>query len=78
MVVAVCAAGILILKVHLDQLDVDMQTRQAIIYDFMLSLASNPAIHADWLAHDPDAYDYSEFIYDRAVNLVNKYLESLG
>jgi len=55
-----------------------MKTRQEMIYDFMLSLASNSAIHADWLTHDPDAYDYSEFIYDRAVNLTNQCLESLG
>jgi len=55
-----------------------MKTRQEMIYDFMLSLTSNSAIHADWLAHDPDAYDYSEFTYDRAKDLANKYLESLG
>ena len=54
-----------------------MKTKDEMIYDFMLALASNSAIHADWLAHDPDAYVYSEFTYDHAKDLANKYLESL-
>jgi hypothetical protein len=50
-----------------------MKTRQELILDFMLSLASNPAMVGDTYNIKEDA----EYMYTYASFLVDKYLETI-
>lgn len=53
--------------VHLNQLGADMKTRQEMIYDFMLALASN--------SHETETYN-PIWVYEYAEKLADKFLES--
>jgi hypothetical protein len=50
-----------------------MKTRQEMIYDFMLALASNPSV----IDEDDSIQDASEWVYMLANSLANEYLENL-
>jgi hypothetical protein len=80
MAVVVCAAGILILKVHLDQLDADMKTRAEMVYDFMVALAGNSGTHELVSSEMPEitALESQQAIYLIASNLADEYLKHLG
>ena len=75
MAVVVCAAGILIHKVHLDQLGADMKTRQEMVYDFMLALSANGGVYKDWEENIETFGDFSENIQMFAEELADKYLK---
>jgi hypothetical protein len=80
MAVVVCAAGISILKVHLNQLDADMKTRTEMVYDFMVALAGNSGTHELISSEMPDitALESQQAIYLIASNLADEYLKHLG
>jgi hypothetical protein len=51
-----------------------MKTRQEMIYDFMVALASNPAYYTEGAKMDTA----SKELYVMASALANEYLENLG
>ena len=81
MVVVVCAAGILILKAHLNQLDADMKTREERIYDLLIASASNfQAMYDDCMKDGgykhKEAFESTvEEIFMRAEKLADAYIE---
>ena len=83
MAVVVCAVGILILKVHLDQLDADMKTKDEMVYDLMLALAPNfQAMYDDCIKDGgykhKEAFETTiEEIFMRAEKLATAYLEGV-
>lgn len=54
-----------------------MKTRQEMIYDFMLALASNSKMVPSNEYYMTDDTETAGFIYDLAEHLTNVYLESL-
>jgi hypothetical protein len=55
-------------------MEINMKTRQEMIYDFMVALAANPAYYTEGAKMDTA----SEELLVMASALANKYLESLG
>ena len=58
-----------------------MKTRQEMIYEFMIALASNPStrdlISSEDIENEPaESYEAHEAIYLIAVSLANQYLRS--
>jgi len=77
-VVAVLVVGIQTVKVHLNQLGADMKTRQEMIYDFMVALASNPDVF-DFVPADVEGVlDHHQATYFAATYLADEYLKHLG
>jgi hypothetical protein len=74
-VVAVLVVGTQTVKVHLNQLDVDMKTRQEMIYDFMVALSANGEVYKDWEENIETFGDFSENIQMLAEELADKYLK---
>jgi len=54
-----------------------MKTRQEMIYDFMLALASNSYIYQEWSENLEDFGDLSDHVKSIASELTDTYLESL-
>ena len=54
-----------------------MKTRQEIIYDFMVSLSTNPAVFVDWQECDFELGGYGEHVRGLAEELTDKYLEAV-
>jgi hypothetical protein len=59
-----------------------MKTRQEMVYDFMVALASNPSmenlIPSDIMEDDLSEYEEHEIVFIIANRLADKYLRSLG
>ena len=54
-----------------------MKTRQEMVYDFMLVLASNGGIYKDWDEFSEKIGPYADHIKNIADDLANEYLGSL-
>ena len=54
-----------------------MKTRQEMIYDFMLALASNSYIYQEWSENLEDFGALSDHVKSIASELTDTYLESL-
>jgi hypothetical protein len=57
-----------------------MKTRQEMIYDFMIALASNPSVHQQWEEWDfepPLAESYGDHIQVLASEMADNYLRNL-
>jgi hypothetical protein len=59
-----------------------MKTRQEMVYDFMVAIASNPSmenlIPSDIIEDDLSEYEGHEIVFIIANRLADKYLRSLG
>lgn len=55
-----------------------MKTRQEMVYDFMLAIASNGAIWRSWADDKEDIDDYDDCVIYYAEGLADRYLRSLG
>jgi hypothetical protein len=71
-VAVVLVAGTQTVKVNLNQLDVDMKTRQEMIYDFMLALCSDLSCIR---SETETALEGVNLIYTYASHLADKFLE---
>ena len=57
-----------------------MKTRQEMVYDFMVALASNPSVHREWLDWDeetPLAESYGDHVQGLATEMADNYLRNL-
>lgn len=54
-----------------------MKTRQEMIYDFMVALASNGALYSTWNKYDPDldSVDFSEYVMEYAKDLADEMMK---
>lgn len=55
-----------------------MKTRQEMMYDFMVAVASNSSVYTEWMENFEDIGDYSEHIKTFSEELADQYLRSLG
>jgi hypothetical protein len=55
-----------------------MKTRQEMIYDFMVALASNGSLWRSWADDKEGVDDFDECVIDCAEALADRYLRSLG
>lgn len=55
-----------------------MKTRQEMVYDFMVALASNAQLWKSWSENMENWADYNDCVINYAEALADKYLESLG
>ena len=57
-----------------------MKTKQEMVYDFMVALASNPSVHREWLDWDeetPLAKSYGDHVHGLATEMADNYLRNL-
>jgi hypothetical protein len=57
-----------------------MKTRQEMIYDFMVALASNPSVHQQWEEWDlevPLANSFGDHVQTLATEMADNYLRNL-
>ena len=52
-------------------------TKQEMVYEFMISLSSNPSIFDDWNNGDFELGGYGDHVKALAEELTNNYLEDL-
>jgi|LakMenEpi03Aug12_release.lakeMendotaPanAssembly.Ray.scaffolds.fasta_scaffold860584_3 hypothetical protein len=57
-----------------------MKTRQEMVYDFMVALASNASVHQEWEEWDhetPLAESYGDHVHGLAAEMADNYLRNL-